>query len=656
MDFYGIDCKGTLKLPILDTLPEYNYLIHKGLVVYYDDLAYVGVGDAEGYWLNFNDVTDHTLVGVNHTATGLTTGYVLRATSATTFAFEQLIAEDLPDPIGSDTTGNAETVSTLAQNALDESLPVPFASLVTGKSSLYTDNTLTYNALTNTLTATNVNGLSLNTTNTGITNDTESDTTVFPTWVTANTGQLPQKVTSTKLHFNPSTGILTATGFSGNLSGNVIGNLEGVADNAVLAGTCSTSVIAGNGIIGGGALTENRTITLGTPSVITDSTTNSLNTTSHTHALSITGTLEGDFSGTFTGPLTGNADTATSAITSTNCLREVIAGNGLTGGRELTDDVTITLGTPTTVTESSANVVTGTSHTHAFVLSGSPVAAVIVTPNSENQNFPILFGSLASGEASLLSDSSVLYNPSTNLLTAELNGNSATVTNGVYTSGDQTIGGTKTFSSNIEGDLNGNANTVTNGVYLTGTQTITGEKTFSSTIQGNLNGNATTVTNGVYRVGDQSIGGIKTFDNTIVGSINGNAATVTGGVYTAGNQNIGGAKTFTSNIIGNITGNAATSTVASFANDIWLDAITASSTTMVSNTYYTVTASGRTMTLPASPTEGMKVKIGVLNFVNTIIGRNSTNIMGIAEDITIDMAYSCITLTYRNPTYGWMIS
>lgn len=53
-----------------------------------------------------------------------------------------------------------------------------------------------------------------------------------------------------------------------------------------------------------------------------------------------------------------------------------------------------------------------------------------------------------------------------------LSGNASTVTNGVYTTGDQTIGGTKTFSSTISGSINGNAATVTNGVYLTATQVL----------------------------------------------------------------------------------------------------------------------------------------------------------------------------------------
>ena len=95
------------------------------------------------------------------------------------------------------------------------------------------------------------------------------------------------------------------------------------------------------------------------------------------------------------------------------------------------------------------------------------------------------------------------------MITGNIIGNAATVTNGVYTSGDQTIGGVKTFSSTISGSISGNAGTVTNGVYTAGTQTIDGVKTFSSTISGSVTGNAGTVTNGVYTSGDQTIDGNK---------------------------------------------------------------------------------------------------------------------------------------------------
>lgn len=55
-----------------------------------------------------------------------------------------------------------------------------------------------------------------------------------------------------------------------------------------------------------------------------------------------------------------------------------------------------------------------------------------------------------------------------NLKTYFLNGNAASVTNGVYTTGNQTIDGNKTFSNDIIGDITGNAGTVTNGVVTTG--------------------------------------------------------------------------------------------------------------------------------------------------------------------------------------------
>jgi hypothetical protein len=54
-----------------------------------------------------------------------------------------------------------------------------------------------------------------NSTNVGITNDTTTNATMYPTWVTATTGNLPEKTSSTKLTFNPSTGTLASTVFSG---------------------------------------------------------------------------------------------------------------------------------------------------------------------------------------------------------------------------------------------------------------------------------------------------------------------------------------------------------------------------------------------------------------------------------------------------------
>lgn len=62
----------------------------------------------------------------------------------------------------------------------------------------------------------------------------------------------------------------------------------------------------------------------------------------------------------------------------------------------------------------------------------------------------------------------------------ELRPVAAVLTNMVQLDGNQTIAGTKTFSSTIVGSIDGNAATVTDGVYATTNQTISGTKTFTA--------------------------------------------------------------------------------------------------------------------------------------------------------------------------------
>lgn len=91
-----------------------------------------------------------------------------------------------------------------------------------------------------------------------ISNDTTTNASVFPVWVTANTGALPLKVSSTKLSFNPSTGILTSTGFVGNITGNAATatalqttrNINGVSFN----GTADITITAAAGTLTGTTL------------------------------------------------------------------------------------------------------------------------------------------------------------------------------------------------------------------------------------------------------------------------------------------------------------------------------------------------------------------------------------------------------------------
>lgn len=138
----------------------------------------------------------------------------------------------------------------------------------------------------------------------------------------------------------------------------------GYALNSSLSNYVPTSrtITAGNGLSGGGTLAADRTITLGTPSNITLSSTNSVTTASHTHNFTLGGTASQYLNG------------ATALVT----IPTVTAGNGLTGGGQLTSGITLTLATPGTLTAETANGVTASSHTHAITTTSVGAANTIV--------------------------------------------------------------------------------------------------------------------------------------------------------------------------------------------------------------------------------------------------------------------------------------
>ena len=84
--------------------------------------------------------------------------------------------------------------------------------------------------------------------------------------------------------------------------------------------------------------------------------------------------------------------------------------------------------------------------------------------------------------------------------------------------------------------------------------------------------------------------------------------------------------------------------------------VTATSLTATVNTHVYVSAAGQTITLPASPTIGQRVLVTVGNFVNTVVGRNGSNIMSSGTDMTLDSAYLSIQFIYTDATQGWVMS
>jgi len=117
-------------------------------------------------------------------------------------------------------SGSAASLTNVPAGQLSGTIP----SGVLGNSTVYIGTTaiaLNRGSASQSLTGVNIDGSAgsatnaTNATNVGITDDTTTAAEMYPTWVTTTTGNLPVKVSSTKLKFNPSTGVLTMTGGTG---------------------------------------------------------------------------------------------------------------------------------------------------------------------------------------------------------------------------------------------------------------------------------------------------------------------------------------------------------------------------------------------------------------------------------------------------------
>lgn len=63
-----------------------------------------------------------------------------------------------------------------------------------------------------------------------------------------------------------------------------------------------------------------------------------------------------------------------------------------------------------------------------------------------------------------------------------------------------------------------------------------------------------------------------------------------------------------------------------------------------------------TWTLPASPAFGDTVAVTPLNSrIDNVIARNGSNIMALAENMTLNNANATVTLRYTNSTQGWRL-
>ena len=218
----------------------------------------------------------------------------------------------------------------------------PIVSLVLNniQGTSFSGNAATATTATSATTATNA-------TNTAITNDAATAVSVYPTWVTANTGNLPQKTTSASLSFVPSTGVLSATGFSGPHNGTVgattpnTGAFTTLSASSTVSGAGFSTYLASPPAIGGTAAAAGSFTTLSASSTVSGAGFSTYLASppaiGGTAAAAITGTTI-TATTAFSGPLNGTvgATTPSTGDFTTLSASSTLAAGGVSTGYSLT--------------------------------------------------------------------------------------------------------------------------------------------------------------------------------------------------------------------------------------------------------------------------------------------------------------------------------
>ena len=133
-------------------------------------------------------------------------------------------------------------------------------------------------------------------------------------------------------------------------------------------------------------------------------------------------------------------------------------------------------------------------------------------------------------------------------------------------------------------------------------------------------------------------------------------ATPTNGQIDIGNGSGFTRATLTAGTNISITNGAGSITIASTAtSQPTLNVVTGTTQSAVANNQYVLTnASATTVTLPGSPSAGDIVWVTVGNGrTDNVIARNGQNIMGLAEDMTLNNQYTAVQLRFVDATRGW---
>ena len=394
--------------------------------------------------------------------------------------------------------------------------------------------------------------------------DESSDTTCFPLFATAATGDLGAK-SGSNLTFNSNTGLLTATLFAGALTGNVTGNASGTA--ATVTGAAQTAITS----VGTLTALQVDNININTNTISTTAGTDLLITPVAGQQIVLDGTIIIDagvvtgatsvtstaFVGDITGDVTGTADVATVATTvtitdneSTNEDNAIIftAGGDVDGGNiGLESDGTLTY-------NPSTGKITATGFVGALTGNASGTAATVT---GAAQTAITSVGTLTALQVDNLNlnGNTLSSTAGTDLLITPLSGQQIVLDGAIVIDAGVVTGGTSITSTAFVGALTGNASGTAATVTGAAQTNITSVGTLTALQVDNININLNTIssTAGTDLLITPLSGQQIVLDGTII---------IDAGVVT-------GATSITSTaFVGNVTGNLAGTVSTATQNSI----------------------------------------------------------------------------------------
>jgi hypothetical protein len=239
--------------------------------------------------------------------------------------------------------------------------------------------------------------------------DESSDTTCFPLFTTAATGDLGPK-TASGLTFNSSTDVLSGT-FAGNITGNVTGNVSGTSGSTTGNAATATALETARNI---GGVSFDGTANIDLPGVNSAGNQNTSGTAaglSATLAVGSGGT--GATSLTANGILVGNGSSAVSAV-DMSTKGHLIAGDGSGNPSALS------IGTNTHVLTADSLEATGMKW--AAVSVPTPTEITVADESTDTSCFP-LFVTAATGNLGPKTASGLTFNSNTDVLSGTFSGN-----------------------------------------------------------------------------------------------------------------------------------------------------------------------------------------------------------------------------------------